>query len=442
MKQSRYCFLFGIEDGKGLLFSSANGALAELDPESYPQVKRFLAGTPPDSTSNGHELWEALIANEFLVDESCDELGELEQSSIRERTANDTLSLTIAPTLACNFGCDYCFERHSPIRMNEETEKALLSFAEQHLGKVNHLQTTWFGGEPTLCLSQIERLQAKFSELCEKIGATFEPGMIVTNGYLLDKTMAIRLKAAGITLAQITLDGPKEIHDTRRPLKNGQGSFDRIIENVSRIYDILQIALRINIDRDNIDAAADMVEELKDRGLLQHINVHFAQVTASGATCASIRDRCFSDREFSERQAQLYRKLFDRDIYMVEYPQVFSGGHCGAVSENSFVISPTGDIFKCWEELSLDAEKSVGNISSKVSTHRQQENGENYLAWDPFCKSECRKCNILPICMGGCPVQGMRMGDPDKGACSPFKYSLKEMLVLRYLCNARKEVST
>ncbi len=442
MKQSRYCFLFGIEDGKGLVFSSANGALAELDSESYPQVKSFLSECLPPKSGSNLELWNALIDNAFLVEDNTNEIVILETGSQLERSKKSTLSLTIAPTLACNFGCDYCFENHSATHMSKATEEALVLFAERHIKDAKSLQTTWFGGEPTLCLPTIERLQSEFTVLADRSGVSFDPSSIITNGYLLNSKMAMRLKHAGIVLAQVTLDGPKEVHDARRPLKNGRGTFDRILENISQASEILSIAVRINVDRDNIDASIQIIEDLKNRDILPHINVHFAQVTASGSACSSVRDRCFSDQEFSQRQALLYKTLIDRDIYMVDYPQVFSGGHCGAVSEGSFVISPTGDIFKCWEELSVDSEKSTGSILTDTMTSTQRDKAKRYKSWDPFELKECRSCEILPVCMGGCPVQGLQNGDPDKGACSPFKYSLKEMLVLRYLCNQRKEVTT
>ncbi len=381
-----------------------------------------------------------MIDNGFLVEDDCDELLLLEQESQLERNTETTLSLTIAPTLACNFGCDYCFEQHSAVHMSKGIERALLAFAKRHVEQAQVIQITWFGGEPTLCLSVIERLQAAFADLANLSGISLEPSSIITNGYLLDKSMATRLKAAGVAMAQVTLDGPREIHDIRRPLRNGRGSFDRIMANIEQSCKILSIVLRVNVDKDNIEASIQVVEDLRDRGILQNVNVHFAQVTASGEACASIRDRCFTDQEFSEQQASLYQKLFHRDIFMVDYPQAFSGGHCGAVSEGSFVVSPTGDLFKCWEELSLDTERSIGNVLDSAQTTHQENVATNYRTWDPFRLKECRDCNILPICMGGCPIQGMQNGNPDKGACSAYKYSLEDMLYLRYLINSRKEV--
>ncbi|MDH3890535.1 MAG: SPASM domain-containing protein [candidate division Zixibacteria bacterium] len=440
MKPSKYAHLFAIEDGKALLFNGANGALAEIDCESYPQIKQYLSCDRPSQAAGDLKLWPALIENGFLVDDDTDELSAIESQSLSERLGGDCLSLTIAPTLACNFGCDYCFESQSALRMTGETEEALMDFAVRRLEKADSLMITWFGGEPTLCLPTIERLQAGFSALAARLGVTVEPSSIITNGYLLDRERAARLKAAGITTAQVTLDGPRRTHDQRRRLKNGRGTFDRIVDNIAQSCQTLDIVVRINIDRDNLDTAVEVLCELKDRSILDRLGVHFAQVTASGAACASVRDRCFTDREFSRYLVKLYQRLFAMGIPMVDYPEVFSGGHCGAVTENSFVVSPTGRLFRCWEELSTEATESTGNLFTEQIDSVQQANLEKYRAWDPFAMIECRKCDILPLCMGGCPLHGLKNNDADKGACSPFKHNLEDMLVLRYLYDARKEV--
>ena len=39
----------------------------------------------------------------------------------------------------------------------------------------------------------------------------------------------------GLTGVKVTLDGDRETHDRMRPLRGGQGTFDRIIENIRRV---------------------------------------------------------------------------------------------------------------------------------------------------------------------------------------------------------------
>ena len=442
MVRSRYTRVIDLGDGMALLFCAANGALAEIDRETYPTIERLLADPIPPTSESERELWDALVANGFLVDDDLSEVDSLHRASLSGRETGDYVSLTIAPTLACNFACDYCFESHSSVRMSAETELALLAFTDRNLANATGLMVTWFGGEPTLCLPTIERLQRGFLEICTRRGVAFDPASIITNGYLLDKAMATRLRDIGVTTAQVTIDGPRKSHDNRRKLRNGRGTYNRILDNVAESFELLDIVVRINVDKDNVASAIDVVRELNERVDLRRVNVHFAQVTASGETCSSVRDRCFNNREFSQSLVELYRRLFDHGIRVIDYPEVFAGPHCGAISEGCFVVSPTGLLFRCWEELSLDPARSTGDIFSEHTDDAQRANLNKYLSWDPFTKSECRECDILPICMGGCPLHGMKNSDTNKGACSPFKHNLRDMLVLRYLYDAGKEVTT
>ena len=58
---------------------------------------------------------------------------------------------------------------------------------------------------------------------------------IITNGLLLSREMVERLNPLGLNGIKITLDGDRETHNRTRPLRGGQGTFDRIIPNTRDI---------------------------------------------------------------------------------------------------------------------------------------------------------------------------------------------------------------
>jgi uncharacterized protein len=439
MKRSRYNFFIKTNDGATLAFNSKTGALAEIEKEHEARIEYLLDNAERAETSQDKEFVEGLTAGGYLIGNGIDEVDELECQANSSRVSDRTLSLTIAPTLACNFSCDYCYESRSSLIMSDETQQALLDFADKHLGRISNLLISWFGGEPTLCLSIIEKLQSGLQDLAEKHNVKILPSSIITNGYLLNKEMAERLSRIGINDVQITIDGPPHIHDRRRKLPGGKGTFGRIIDNLAETCDILNFGIRINIDRSNIEAAYQVIEILRDRDILPRVRVYFAQVQSSGEACADIRDRCFGEEEFSHSQIDLYKQLIEKGIYHVDYPEVSGGVICGAVSNRSFVISPTGHIFKCWEEISIDPEKSVGDIVSTEISDQQKANLEKFQTWNPLKLTECRECDILPVCMGGCPIRGINDNDGQKGNCSPWKFNLQEMLQLRYLCEQARE---
>ncbi len=433
MKPSPYNHLFEIRDGRVVLaYNSYSGSLAEIEKENCARVQHLLVHPDQATTTQDFEFLQCLKDGRFLIPDAVDQTATLKVTARASRLEGKVLTLTIAPSLACNFDCPYCFESHSAVRMSEETQGALVRFSDYHLIKAGALRICWFGGEPTLCFSIIEKIQSQLLELADKRRVKIIPGGIITNGYLLDTTMARRLKDLRIAHAQITIDGPQAVHDRRRKLRNGKGTFDRIIDNLSSAADILNINVRINVDKDNVDSAYEVVDILRQREILPKVVVTFAQVRLSGNTCSDIRDRCYDQKEFARILAQIHSQLLNRGINRIEYPHPLGGAACGALAEGYYVISPTGHLFRCWEELSMDAKKSVGDLFSPQPEDYQRENLKAYHSWDPFALAGCKRCSILPICMGGCPLSGMEKGKTASGACSSWKYNLKDLLELAY----------
>jgi uncharacterized protein len=324
--------------------------------------------------------------------------------------------------------------------MDRRTEAALLAFAAHRMERADRVMVTWFGGEPTLCIKTIERLQSALTALAAERGVEMVTPSIVTNGYLLDARMASRLKALGVLDAQVTLDGPARIHDARRPLRNGGPTFDRIVRNLAEASALLRVVVRVNVDAGNADAAGEVLQTLHAAGVLPRVQVYFAPVNPAAGACADMRGRCLASDAFAHQQVALYRQLMARGFARVDYPDPTAGGHCSADSDNGFVVAPNGLLFKCWEELSLDASASVGSVLHPEPQAFQEVNRDRWLAWDAFEKSECVSCGVLPLCSGGCPLAGMRLASSTRGDCCSWKHNLDEMLRLRFQCQNGKEV--
>lgn len=435
MKPSPYNHFFPVPADRVVLgYNAFNGALVEIEEENFLRVRQLLDDPSAACEPRDHEFLSCLEAGGFLIPEPVDQTASIQATGKRLRRMGSILGLTIAPTLACNFGCDYCFQARSNVRMSEATQKALLDFCDRYLQHAEALRVWWFGGEPTICMSTLDRVQSGLLRLAEKHQAEVHPGEIISNGYLLDAAMARRLREIMIARVQITIDGPREVHDRRRRLANGGGTFDRILDNLNAIVDILEVNVRINIDKENFEAACQVVETLKERGLLSRIGVHFGHVLSAGVACADMRDRCFTDMAFSRTRIQIYERLREKGIYLIQNPTVrAAGASCAALAEGYFVVGPDGYMFRCWEDLSLGPEKSIGSVHASLETdERQKQNVEAYRKWDPFNMAECRNCDILPVCMGGCPALSMQLSGGSQGHCVPAKYHLGEMVTLSY----------
>ena len=326
------------------------------------------------------------------------------------------LTLTIAPTLKCNFNCVYCYEDgYRYTTMDKETQDAVIKFVKQYIANISTLTVMWYGGEPLLAIDTIDYLTQEFLKLCgDKVKYT---AAMVTNGYNLNKDNVNRLKKLKVKRVQITIDGPKIIHDERRKLSNGKGSFDKIISNIQESYNELSITIRINIDKDNVSSLNKLLGVFEDAGIKNKVPFYLAPVDKINDICYDIN--CFNSYDFSIEEINFYKIALQRGFYSVPLPQPVLG-ICGAVALNSYVIDPKGNLYKCWNSIGRVEEK-VGNIFN--------DNLLKWLLYNPLENNECRECNVLPLCMGGCPDHIIQNGT---AKCNSIRYNAKEITKLIY----------
>ena len=108
-------------------------------------------------------------------------------------------------------------------------------------------------------------------------------------------------------------------------------------------------------------------------------------------------------REFSEEEIKFYEKCLNKGIMSLNIPMA-NLGICGAVSKNSFVIAPNGDLYKCWNEIG-DEKKKVGILTEPITYNNRIT---KWLLYNPLNEyKECSECKTLPICYGGCAYNYM-----------------------------------
>ncbi|HUV35317.1 MAG TPA: radical SAM protein [Patescibacteria group bacterium] len=438
MKASRYNRLFQTSDGAWLAFNSWSTALAEIEPENLSFFRAMCAdpdGVPCD-TAEKREIREAMVEAHFLIEDEMDELATLKADILRDRFSRQYMYLTVAPTLNCNFRCDYCYEEHLKITMPRAIEEALVRWVEKRVRTVDELHVTWYGGEPLLpgAYAVVQRLSESFAGLAGERDMKYS-AHLVTNGYLLDRPKMEALAGMGVDLVQVTLDGPPDIHDKRRHLVGGHGTFRRIIENLKATVDLAEFQLRINIDRRNAVSALEVVEILEKEGLGGKVRPHLAQVITGGGTCGNIHEMCYSSEDFAQMEMEIYREALGRGLHIARYPFRIPGAYCTSDRMNAYVIAPNGSIFKCWHEVTMNPDKSIGSLLDEQEPY-QKYNEDHWLRWDALEKEGCRSCDILPMCHGGCPLEAMKHPDRDRGACEHYKFHLEHLLELRYRAEA------
>ncbi len=354
-KLSRYNHFVELDEGKRLAFNAISCGLAEMDDKTFHKLQALTNGDGQDGVDE--ELLKNLKMGNFIVPEDVDELDILRAGHYRARFGNDGFGLTIIPTLRCNFACDYCYENsdlHSqPISdvsvMSKEVRDNVVKLCEARIAEKSAFTVTWYGGEPLLAKDVIADLTDRFKAVCETKDSQFHAG-IITNGYLLTRDTLDFLIDHGVTFAQVTIDGPKEIHDQRRCLRSGGGTYDRIMANLANLNEDMpfRVSIRVNVDQRNQQHIPELLDDLKERGLHRHriISLHFSPTVHYSNSCPDIANRCLTTKSFSETEVAAYRAAISKGFEISVFPAA-QIGTCGAVSSNSLVIEPNGCVKSC-----------------------------------------------------------------------------------------------
>ncbi|MBQ9007324.1 MAG: radical SAM protein, partial [Atopobiaceae bacterium] len=239
------------ETGRVAIANLFRGTVAEYGP-----LEMFLMGAL-DEISESHPMVGRLARRGVIC--NFDERAAIEAMGRGACAAPEKVDLTIAPTLACNFDCPYCFEEHGRGKMSPNAQDDVVALVERLLktSGARELTVAWFGGEPLLALDVISSLTDRLVELARRRGAAYD-ARIITNGYLLDEPTVALLERLHVTRAEITLDGVGAAHDSTRYLAGGGATFDRIVENLSRPCLPLEVKLRHNVHAGNLEAVGEV----------------------------------------------------------------------------------------------------------------------------------------------------------------------------------------
>jgi uncharacterized protein len=409
-----------------LAYNPLTNALCQID----QSVVDFLEGK---MNSLAPEIIQNLEEGLFLVPDFFNELAYVDHLFYSLKYSSMNLAFTVIPTFYCNMHCAYCYESTTDLNtsMNTFTIGKTIIYI---LNKIKHyrplaVDIAWYGGEPLLELDTMEIISNAIQKECAQQNIQYS-SYLITNGTLLSKETRNRLTSFKIRGIQITIDGPGEIHNHRRPFKGGEGTFDIILSYIREILNDdrrFKIDLRINIDKENAEYVSDLLKELsaitKNQ---QQLSISLGQVFASkNPACKSRKDTLFSTRFFARQFLKLQGEI--KKLNLSFQPLYLTFNTCIWKSTNSSVIGPRGELYGCWEDVG-DEMAIVGDIETGIDWKRQRAIEWVSSTWRTT--DECTTCQIAPLCLGGCPR--LKKISPKKleNGCLYWRYILPEILSL------------
>lgn len=282
---------------------------------------------------------KVLVNNPYLFQE-------INKANISSRL----LSLVIMPTENCNFRCTYCYENFSIGRMKASIINGVKALLEKRCSELDCISIEWFGGEPLMAKDIIKDISQFVMSMTYLHPYLRYGGTMTTNAYLLDIKTALELSNLGIRKYQISLDGPKNIHDRSRLRADGSSTFDRIWSNLLAIRNSslpIEITLRIHVAVDTCNFLDPLLEDIKREFLSDsRFSVFFKAIERlGGSNDESIQQ--FSRAEHDLVMNKLKDKLFGDNHKSLQNKDLPDNYICYASRPNSLIIRANGDIGKC-----------------------------------------------------------------------------------------------
>jgi len=360
----------------------------------------------------------------------------------------------------CNLNCEYCFylEKKALFGQGEKfrmSDKILSAFISNYITSqpTPIVEFVWQGGEPTLLgidfFKRVLDLQKKFS------GIKTITNSLQTNGTLLDAVWCRFLKSHNFMVG-ISLDGPKEIHNRYRRDRQGNGTFDRVMQGLNLLqehkvdYNVLACVARetaanpLEVYRFFKDAGVEfiqfspIVERLPNVHSTQ-IGLHLAQPAVldgengeTEITPWSVVPEAYGDFLIAVYEEWVHNDVGNVFVMNFEWalnawignpsPVCVHAKQCGC----SVVIEHNGDVYAC--DHCVYPQYRLGNIVTDTLPRMAEKSIQSGfgVSKEAALPRWCRECDVLAACQGGCPKHR-------------FEKTCEDELGLHYLCEGYKK---
>ena len=373
------------------------------------------------------ELKKELLKGMIISEDSNDDYKEFIKIKNYYNNSNYVGTFMIHLGYDCNLSCSYCYQTN--IESNSNTDLNTRSVVEfiYKLFLQNNYSVIDIGGEPLLYVSKIE-------DICEGLRKLISDNIrlefsIVTNGTMLNNNIIQKLIKNNIYDLQITLDGIAEIHDVFRYYKNKKGTFYKImenIENISKHYKKMNIAINCNLSKNNYKSIPKLLEYLKVNNI--NFPIFFSLVFDVNADKNNRVENLNNDCWLYAHKIAIkynYKFLpFYRDMYL----------GCAMTRKNYFVIGADGNLYKC-----INAVNNKDYFVSSIKNYNLESYNLIAKKFHDYQtdRESCKECELYPICYGGCHYINKLNGF----VCSRSHYETNDFQIIKEIVNAGNKIA-
>jgi len=417
--------------GDYFVFDTSSSRFYEIDLPSFKFLKLCLTKTLQEAETLFREesefpkdITDSVIS--FIKTLSDNGLFDTMNYSVSKKDINDKLKdinttplhqIELMLTDGCNMACKYCYQSahkdsHIKIKTKTMTKKIAskaIDILFSNAGKAEKVNILLFGGEPLLN-EKVLRHSVEYAEekakQCGKI-ITFS---MTTNGTLLNSAIVDFIVKHNI-FVMVSLDGPKNIHDSQRLVKDGTSAYDLARKGTEML---MAKCSKVNVQctlPSSFVSLKELIIYFEDMGFNKIIMGPVQ--SRSGISL----DLDFTDDNFGNLIKQYDSFLIPRilkkikngeelsynpfenyfDIIQRGTPS-FSVYNCPA-GHRSVSVNPDGLLFPCSKFAGLK-NWEVGNVEDGIEYNRAKKMWFDYAVATSL--SSCRSCWAYTLC-ATCP---------------------------------------
>ena len=428
MKYSRYNILSKIRDSENyFIVNLLTGNADILDSSDAGRIEEIRKG----ETIDNKEFFDELTGKGYITDES-EEKKKYRRKYLDfiDSREKDEVQIFFVTNYSCNFSCSYCYQdqyNNAAIELNKNVIDAFFNYVKKEFS-LRRKYITIFGGEPLLNSPRQKDLIAYIIDRSNEADLSL---CFVTNGYYLEEYIPV-IRKGKIREVQVTLDGTGPVHNNRRFLKGGGGTFDKIVKGIDAcLKDDINVNLRMVVDKENIDNLSGLAKFAIDKGWTKSRNFK-TQIGRNYELhhCQSSPDKLFD-------RLALYENIFELtkdhphilEFYKPAYSVSKFLAENGELPEPLFDSCPacktewafdyTGNIYSCTATVGK-ADESLGTFYPDIT--RKEDIIEQWESRDVTSIPECKECSVQLACGGGCgSVARNRTGSICSTDCRPVK---------------------
>lgn len=330
------------------------------------------------------------------------------------------IHLLYVPTMACNMQCRYCYlEDHTvdTLRGGDCLETLQYAIAKFREADVVPFNISLHGGEVTTLPKQefhdliqyISRYYQDMRELITDAGFRVGHPHIKTNLYGLDRHIET-IREFNVSISG-SLDLPLSLHEKYRVTKGGEGTLERILDNIRLLEEIPnKKKVSATIFKEHFEHLDQIIEDIRflDRNTCLDMNDFNFMIGFDYNSCGLLHHMS------EEEQLIFYRQMheaFDgtnldagvNGAWFDEFGPEYCT-NCDNCGEKFFLLERNGDIYSCVRG-QKNEDFYYGNIyRDTVDTILKTASRKIFQSHNrqPF-PEECARCTYLYLCKTGCP---------------------------------------